>query len=128
MRSLSALLLAAAALGLAAPVHADGISRLCEMDRKSMPQGCFYVTRSNLLRKIMNLSTGEARVPQIGHPIYFPNNEVARLCEMDRKGRPQTCFYVMKSDVGQIIRDYSTEGKTQRQQNFKTVKHSSKSW
>lgn len=36
--------------------------------------------------------------------------EISRLCEMDRAGMPLACFYVQKSDLRTIVRDYSTVG------------------
>ena len=49
-RSFLSTAIAAVALGFAAPVHADGISQLCEMDRNGSPKGCFYVQRSDIWR------------------------------------------------------------------------------
>lgn len=87
MRSRSVLgLIVTAALGIATPVHAAGISRLCEMDRSGMPLACFYVKKSNLRTIIRDYSTGgpskQSVVPQptqwggqTGDPISFPGIE-----------------------------------------------------
>jgi hypothetical protein len=63
MRSLSVsalflLTATTAALGLAVPVQAGEISRLCEMDSKGIPKGCFYVQKSSLPTIIRDYSTG----------------------------------------------------------------------
>ncbi|MEY2985803.1 MAG: hypothetical protein RJB24_32 [Candidatus Parcubacteria bacterium] len=43
--------------------------------------------------------------------------EISRLCEMDSKGSPKGCFYVQKSSLPTIIRDYSTGGQVAKSNN-----------
>ena len=46
----------------------------------------------------------------LGFAVPVQAGEISRLCEMDRTSTPKACFYVSKSNLRTIIRDYSTGG------------------